>query len=98
MSHAAGEMEMAANALTESSRQRHFTHRRGERGRRAGPQQNVDTVAGPLPRNMTSLRDRRDRPADDLPLLHHRAQREQADEVSGASQDVTALSEAARTD
>ncbi len=89
VSHAAGEMEMAANALTESSNS--ATSRTAEVND-AGvlAAQNVDTVAAAAEEMTSSIAEIAQQIARSSTIA-----RSAADEVSGASQDVTALSEAA---
>lgn len=89
VSHAAGEMEMAANALTESSNS--ATSRTAEVNE-AGvlAAQNVDTVAAAAEEMTSSIAEIAQQISRSSTIA-----RSAADEVSGASQDVTALSEAA---
>ncbi len=89
VSHAAGEMEMAANALTESSGSAaERTAEVNEAGVLAA--QNVDTVAAAAEEMTSSIAEIAQQISRSSLIA-----RNAADEVSGASQDVTALSEAA---
>lgn len=89
VSQAAGEMEMAANALTESS---HSAASQTAEVNEAGvlAAQNVDTVAAAAEEMTSSIAEIAQQIARSSTIA-----RSAADEVSGASADVTALSEAA---
>lgn len=89
VSRAAGEMEMAANALTESS---HSAAGQTAEVNEAGvlAAQNVDTVAAAAEEMTSSIGEIAQQIARSSTIA-----RSAADEVSGASADVTALSEAA---
>lgn len=89
VSRAAGEMEMAANALTESS---HSAAGQTAEVNEAGvlAAQNVDTVAAAAEEMTSSIAEIAQQIARSSTIA-----RSAADEVSGASADVTALSEAA---
>jgi methyl-accepting chemotaxis protein len=89
VSRAAGEMEMAANALTESS---HSAAGQTAEVNEAGvlAAQNVDTVAAAAEEMTSSIAEIAQQISRSSTIA-----RSAADEVSGASADVTALSEAA---
>ncbi|WP_439634056.1 methyl-accepting chemotaxis protein [Glycocaulis sp.] len=89
VSQAAGEMEMAANALTESS---HSAAGQTAEVNEAGvlAAQNVDTVAAAAEEMTSSIAEIAQQISRSSSIA-----RSAADEVSGASADVTALSEAA---
>jgi methyl-accepting chemotaxis protein len=89
VSRAAGEMEMASNALSESS---HSAAGQTAEVNEAGvlAAQNVDTVAAAAEEMTSSIAEIAQQISRSSSIA-----RSAADEVSGASQDVTALSEAA---